>query len=895
MAPKHALPTAAKPPKRRRRQASVRAFFAPQPPPPPKLPKLPKPPEPPSPPCVSSSSPSPPSSQQPAAAPDRIAAAAPPPPPPFAPVCLAAAVDVPPAPAQPQPVLRVAVAVVAVDVPPARPSAPAPAPAPAPTPASRTPTRSSMRLRSASQRAAAAADQSPHEQPHTIVIDSDCDTKPSSATPSPLAVESDDDSERPISRLSRRNRSKLSKRPNSAPAFTASSLHPFFNRQKPAPPAPSRNSPADAAAPNARPSPPLPPPPKKKLHPFFTATAAALSSAKERSKPAKPPLPLLDAWHCPSATIHVNHAPPSQPWRLKPQLALPPPHDFVADANAFTQPPAAAATNLSPAGQPSSQPCAPFQVVQHASKNTDLWAEFYKKDSRIDVINGSAIKQLVDWLRKWYEPPEESVSDSDAESTDSYFVAESDDKERVAVITGDTGCGKSTVIATAARHVGLSVLEINASTCRTGKKIREIIGDALSTHRVTHGRFKLSSTKRSKPKERTLIVFEDVDQLQDDEKGFWTTFQKLAASGDCRRPIVCTATTFSSKMRHIFAEVKPPMEADMQRLFISTRVDQALNPPPLPYKHICFLKRTDRQSLAVLARVSGSEAVKTVVDMEECLALLCRNDTRRALNLLQFWGSSGLVIPRFEKEEICEGKGSARRLIETQDRISLGVLQAVAHEFVTSFLFQWGSRNFSIKILQSPGPLKPGSTDTSCSETAALDSWSETLDTLSSADMLRGHALTEKQDRSMASNGNGDILCMHSDLEGLLVQAEELDIAATRFSAKYLLCAHGAQQLRDISQDAIGGVLSVTHQTPLNIPCARRPIVTEYIPILRTMAVQYEREHARDKGSREGDRFARRTRSRSRREGFSALDLDPETISTLRKTSIRIRKESLKP
>lgn len=704
---------------------------------------------------------------------------------------------------------------------------------------------------------------------------------------------SSDESPPPISRLSRRRSNRL-KSPKSA------SSTPSTQPSLPATPNTSSKSLAKPTAPaHTRPA-------KKKLHPFFAATAAAVSSAKERAKSQKPQLPLLDAWEAPSSTIHVNYIPPAHSFHFNAfsTVSAAPHH---TGSSLCPSPAPDAHKPGSPIFTYASLPAAPSSPVQndcdrqlvnhHTLNNTNIWAEHYKNDSRIDVINGSAIKRLVDWLRDWYDNPQNIQTFSDDDSVHSFMTDTTEERERVAIITGATGCGKSTVVATAARHVGLSVLEINASTCRTGKRIREVIGDALSTHRVAHTRNPFSGRKAPKagqqkdlPQAKTLVVFEEVDVLHDDEKGFWTTFQKLASADNCRRPIICTATAFNSHMRQVFAEVKRPVEADLERIFIHAKADQPLNAPLLPYKHIHLAERTERQSVAVLTRISSSESVQSIIDMKQSLALLCHNDTRRAINLLHFWGSKGLHIA-----EMATARGenhdryAAKSIIEAQDRIGLDVVRAVVQDFVASSIFCVGSKNYSMK--QEPSCRSDSNNsdpaETSGERNVTLEAWSVSLEALSTADFIRGKTERQKAERNAALSCSCRDVCMHADLESVLVEAEELDVQAIYFSRKHLHFESGVHQLHDISSEATNELDSLQQQIPSRLPYSRWPVMADYIPMLRTMAVEHEKRSRDGPGMRGQDRCTRRTRSRSRKEGFSALDLDPETVSTLKKTSIQ--------
>lgn len=829
MAPKHALPAASKPVKRRRRQASVRSFFTPR-------------------------NPSPPSC--PPSSPDH------------------------PAPAQSQPLSI-----------PSPPSLPTPPLSPFPPP-------------SVLQHVALSGGLNVHPSPVSLASVSfsgvdlppkpDKHAQPNRSLPTHVRCLSSDESPPPVSRLSRRRSNRLKPSKRAVPTPTTQSCLPVT-------PAASHESlPKPTATAHTRPA-------KKKLHPFFAATAAAVNSAKERAKSQKPQLPLVDAWEAPSSTIHVNYIPPANAFDFHALSAVTQSPHRAGSASCSSRDlhkparPVFTYASLSAVTSSPVQNDGQLQLVNHHPlKNTNIWAEHYKNDSRIDVINGTAIKRLVDWLRDWYETPQDSQTFSDNESFNSFMTDTAQEKERVAIITGATGCGKSTIVATAARQVGLSVLEINASTCRTGKRIREVIGDALSTHRVAHTRNPFSGRNASKtgqqrevPQAKTLVVFEEVDILNDDEKGFWTTFQKLASADNCRRPIICTATAFNSHMRQVFAEVKRPVEADLERIFINAKADQPLNAPLLPYKHIHLPERTERQSVALLSRISSSESVQAIIDMKQGLALLCHNDTRRAVNLLHFWGSKGL-----RSAEIANMKAEShdryvtKAIVEAQNRIGLDVVRAIVQDFAASSIFRVGSKNYSIRQEPQQPPCAAGSNSsddviTSDEQYMTLEAWSASLEALSTADFVRGATERQKVDRNAALSLSSHDICMHADLESILVEAEELDVQAIYYSRKHLRFESGVHQLHDISCEARTGPDSLQYQLPSRLPYTRRPVMTEYMPMLRIMAVEHEKQSRDKPGKRGQDRCTRRTRSRSRKDGFSALDLDPETVSALKKTSIQ--------
>lgn len=462
---------------------------------------------------------------------------------------------------------------------------------------------------------------------------------------------------------------------------------------------------------------------KRVLHPFFAATAAAISSTREKVNVPRLERPVCDAWTYGSATVHVNFASPL----AKPCSTIPPPQET---SNTPLASPVKGSKRrgcrgsvgrrprLMKKGQKEcpdvmndaclaekygyhprtahlvSYPSERREVVTVATQS-DAWSEKYRTDSRIDVINATATDELTEWLKPWYVKPmgRAQTGDSDDYEFDMYddenILAELDDslseeRDRIAVLSGPVGCGKSTVISTAAKRLGLSVLEINAGVCRTGRRVRDIVGEALRTHRVMHGaggRGAASSSSlslwgdyggctnggsgvgnggggssnnhpsnsnnsRSK-KARTLIVFEEVDELQADEKGFWTSVLELATSDSCKRPIICTANTFTSAMRQMFVKRRKGVSKDMYRLFVTVREEQ--NPSSqlcdVPFKHITFPDtRSERQTMSVVQRIAKVEKVSGQRQgaLVDCFGVMYRHDTRRAINALHFWGANGL-------------------------------------------------------------------------------------------------------------------------------------------------------------------------------------------------------------------------------------------------------------
>lgn len=629
---------------------------------------------------------------------------------------------------------------------------------------------------------------------------------------------------------------------------------------------------------------------KKTLHPFFAAAAAAVSTVRERPKAARIDPARAELAADFYAHVNVGELPPALDFASSRAAVATTILDGEDDGGEMKESRASFSYYPSESGLDGKlRELSPRPMISAVKcESSEAWAERYKRDTRIDVINGAVSKELVDWLRSWYEktkPAERSDSEDSMDLMEDIVAV--DERERVALVTGPVGCGKSTVVASAARQLGLSVLEINASTCRTGRRIREIIGEALRTHRV--GGLKQSSARgggafssfaqTSKTTEtrnataKTLILFEEVDQLHQDEKGFWSSVQELAASSECRRPIICTANTFSGSMRQIFIEPKPQTQQDLEQILVHFKTDHLAN--PIGYKHFEFATRSERQSSAVLKRITQTEEVPPGSDLAESLSILCQNDTRRAVNQLHFWGAPGI-----ERGAECTAVHSPAQALASQERVGVDFVQLSSCSSTAALLFEVGSENFSARNLGvMSSPLKRANDKSSLNQ-LTLDAWCASIEAISESDAICGVMKSKLMSRNASSLIGVEALCMDTDIDGTVQAAEELNAQALNFSQEVLSFNHGNVHVKDLSERvrSKAGVAEVLSTSPL----PKRPMLLEYLPILKSMVAA---EDARS-GGKTGDvancATVRRTRQRSRLSGMSTLDLHPGTILALK-------------
>lgn len=161
---------------------------------------------------------------------------------------------------------------------------------------------------------------------------------------------------------------------------------------------------------------------------------------------------------------------------------------------------------------------------------------------------------------------------------DSQYVEATKIKNAI-IIVGPNGCGKTASVHAVAKQLGFEVFELHAGMRRSQKDIFDRVGDMAQNHMVQRGqplsrdssvvnehdtflsqeesaqpsvvaflagggKKKTSQASRpvtpqpSKEQKQSLILFEEVDHIFEDDRGFWAGVQSLIQNS--RRPVVLT-------------------------------------------------------------------------------------------------------------------------------------------------------------------------------------------------------------------------------------------------------------------------------------------------------------------------------------------------------------------
>ncbi|XP_042517517.1 uncharacterized protein LOC122091570 [Macadamia integrifolia] len=281
---------------------------------------------------------------------------------------------------------------------------------------------------------------------------------------------------------------------------------------------------------------------------------------------------------------------------------------------------------------------------------------------------------LRSWHERYLKKRKKSTDDdecSSQDSEDSSYQIGSDTEnmdegrslKNVLLVTGPVGSGKSSAIYACAREQGFEVIEVSASDWRNGTVLREKFGEAVESHRfkwtkrnptrlckkptlelVTNQQisktvhefnnelieltssadeeelagtkkgswndFKNNGTACGEGAKKTLILFEDVDIIFYDDRGFITAIQQFAKTARC--PIILTSNC-----------------------------EDPLLPDNLDRLEVCFAVPSLKELVSHIYMVCAAEKVDIQPKLIERIVECCQGDIRKTIMLLQFWSQGG--------------------------------------------------------------------------------------------------------------------------------------------------------------------------------------------------------------------------------------------------------------
>jgi len=198
-------------------------------------------------------------------------------------------------------------------------------------------------------------------------------------------------------------------------------------------------------------------------------------------------------------------------------------------------------------------------VKKRKKKNSDLNGFMLDSEEEGNIMDELTDPEEDDWLNTAAKSKKSTVRSGDKMNEFMGRNSKANKTANAIVISGPTGSGKTAAVYAAAKELGYVVFEVNAGARRTGKDVSAQVGDMSRNHLVHQAK---SASKTDNPftkatavapndvveledgmqmrQKQSLILFEEVDILYDEDKGFWSTV--IALTAQSKRPVVLTCT-----------------------------------------------------------------------------------------------------------------------------------------------------------------------------------------------------------------------------------------------------------------------------------------------------------------------------------------------------------------
>jgi len=177
------------------------------------------------------------------------------------------------------------------------------------------------------------------------------------------------------------------------------------------------------------------------------------------------------------------------------------------------------------------------------------FVEIFKPTSFDEILIGlEPAKSLQEFLNTWND---KSGKHDNYESDDSSSRQSMRCLNNCVVLSGRNGSGKTSSVYALANDLNYEVIEINAGSRRTGKKILQDLLEATQSHRVEKNLMddepSLDNFQSDVVDKKTIILIEDAELTFDNDDGFISSIQQLINIS--KRPVILT--TNDSSCQHL--------------------------------------------------------------------------------------------------------------------------------------------------------------------------------------------------------------------------------------------------------------------------------------------------------------------------------------------------------
>eukprot|EP01133_Synstelium_polycarpum_P012641 gene12641-14849_t len=181
------------------------------------------------------------------------------------------------------------------------------------------------------------------------------------------------------------------------------------------------------------------------------------------------------------------------------------------------------------------------------ARTSSLWSDRYQTSR--SLVDTEAYGRFKEWIAYWsahdskrYKPPTPAKRGGRRKSSTASDLGPTDLHSAIAVV-GPSGCGKTSMVYTAGRQYTYHILESNASSRRSGRQITEMFGEATQSKNLVSS---ISDRPKTNETGATLILFEEIDILFDDDKGFLSSLGSLISSSKIPIVLICNERLFEA-------------------------------------------------------------------------------------------------------------------------------------------------------------------------------------------------------------------------------------------------------------------------------------------------------------------------------------------------------------
>nr|KIR83479.1 chromosome transmission fidelity protein 18 [Cryptococcus tetragattii IND107] len=254
-----------------------------------------------------------------------------------------------------------------------------------------------------------------------------------------------------------------------------------------------------------------------------------------------------------------------------------------------------------------------------------MWVDKYRPKRFTDLLGEDRVhREVMSWLKEWdkcvFKRQRTQAKKRPFDASDSKPFAVDPlgrPHERVLLLSGPPGYGKTTLASVVAHHAGYRILEINASDDRSYQTVQTRIRNAIEAG--------TSLGAEGKP---TCVVVDEVDGAGGGESGFIKALVKLIQDAPARRKSNTPAKLLRRPIICICNDIYAP----------------ALR-PLRPYARIIRFRKPQAQSLVVRLRdICQREGLQADTRSLNTLVEMTSGDVRSCLNTLQFIKSRSPVV-----------------------------------------------------------------------------------------------------------------------------------------------------------------------------------------------------------------------------------------------------------